>query len=54
MNIATARALADQLNLAASDAELNDRTEIDLTATLAAADDAARAELQAAINAATA
>lgn len=51
MNIATARTLANTLNAAADRAEHDGRTEIDLTTALAVADDTARAELQAAIDA---
>jgi len=52
MDIQTARALRDQLSKSIDQAEASGASEISLTATLQAADDAARAELQAAIDAA--
>lgn len=51
MKISTARALAAQLNAAADGAEAAGSDEVDITTALMVADDAARADLQAAIDA---
>lgn len=53
MHIDQARALRDALTQAIADAVNNGSSEVSLTGALQAADDAARAELQAAIDAAS-
>ena len=52
MKVTIARALALSLTTAADAADAAGQTDIDITAALAIADDAARATLQAAIDAA--
>lgn len=51
MKVATARSVAKAINDAADAAEVAGQTDIDLDNHLAAMDEAARAELQAAIDA---